>query len=400
MTGTGKPLPDRETMCVWGGHGFAGGGMKAWETDILVIGSGPAGSVLAHDLAAGGQVVTVMDRADHPRHKPCGGGLPARTCAHLPLTPEEVEGWCVREVVLDGGVRGRHGFDASGTWVVDRSRFDAALLRRACARGARFHPHTGYVHAKRVPGGFVVTTTRGEFRARVLCACDGVFSRVARDFGVPRPGYGFCLEGVVPYAPGTTEAARHRAVFRLTAVARGYGWAFPRADGYAVGVGGDFSRKPDLRRALEAFCRKTPELFGQPLDVRGGMLPAYGGALAWYAREGVYLCGDAARLVDRLTGEGIYYAIRSGGLAATALLGGSGAEERYDAAVRSELVTELEYARRCAARVHARHPWTMAVLMGLPRFRRYAGMFVGLLGGTLTYADLFARLHRRGCRPG
>lgn len=330
---------------------------------------------------------------------------------------------------------GRHRFDASGTWVVERSRFDAALLRVACENGAHFLPHAGYIHAERVGDGFEVMTSRGRIRAKVLCACDGVFSRVARDFGVARPGYGFCLEGLVPYATDLAESAHHRAVFRLTAVGRGYAWAFPRADGYAVGVGGDFARKPDLRNALDAFCRKTPELKREILHVHGGMLPAYGGALPWYARDGVFLCGDAAQLVDRLTGEGLYYAIRSGALAGDALLAnrsvppaapgtsgcnrpslapgdGAGKEDGrvdslsltessidaenaaqvYEAAVRGELVGELEYARRCAARVHARHPWTMAVLMGMPRFRIYAGKFVELLSGTTTYAELFAFL--------
>jgi len=170
-----------------------------------------------------------------------------------------------------------------------------------------------------------------------------------------------------------------RAVFRLTAVRRGYAWAFPRGEAWAIGIGGAFRRDPALGEKLADFVARTPELRGCSLPaLRGAMIPEFDPGLR-RAEEGFYRVGDAAGLVDPLSGEGIFYAIASAGLAAGAILGGG--EAKYESALRDRLLPELLAARRRALRFRALPPWLTGATMSLPAFRRRASRLVDLLVG-------------------
>ena len=221
--------------------------------------------------------------------------------------------------------------------------------------------------------------------ARALIGADGVNSAVAKAlFGraFDPKEIGFALETEVP---GPPEAA---AELDLAAAAWGYGWAFPKAGGTTVGLGGVAGRNADLRPAMAAYLARHG---GAGLKVKGYHLP-FGDARPDPARGAVLLAGDAAGFVDPLTGEGIGWAVTSGQLAAQAVAAAldegraEGAGPRYLAAT-APLRGELARARRLRALVY--HPWLRARCIDLlARDMRLQRRFLALLAGEMDYADL------------
>lgn len=359
--------------------------MKGYE--ILVVGSGPAGAILARRLAEAGREVLVLEKARHPRHKPCGGGLPPRTILLLATLGISPVGWPITSVALDGGWLGRQIYPVAKTLVVDRAVLDRELVEGARRAGARIWEGCAFRGIQhRYDSFFHIETTSGLLQTQFLFACDGVFSPTARSLHLPRPHRGFCLEGIASRKDDLADEDVHRAIFRLTVCRGGYAWAFPREDAFAVGVGIPREKDPGLRKILWEFLATTPELRGQPLlHLQGGMVPDYT-SLPTYAKKGAWLVGDAAGLVDPLTGEGIYYAIRSALLAADCFLhGGNDPERCYDAEIRRCLLPELERAKRLATCFRRIPPFFVGALMCLPAFRRRAYSFIEFLSGPSVY---------------
>ena len=373
-------------------------------TDILVVGAGPAGATVARLLALGGREVLLLEKERLPRHKPCGGGLPARTIQALGFDLQPVTQARITTVALDGAWSGRQLYDLTvcpdaasaatptPALVVERSRFDAFLVAQAQAAGARVIEGSPSRQVQRAASGFTVQTDQECIDCRTLCICDGVASPTGRALGFPVNPTGFCLEATVPLRPELPADVRSRAVFNISCLQRGYAWAFPRGDEFAVGIGGAITKAPDLQARLREFVARTPELRGLPLrNLRGCFLPDFVSPRAHYARDGAYLLGDAAGLVDPLTGEGIFYAITSARLAATAILSGGG--DAYEALLRRELLPELRIARHYAGHFHAVPRFLRAAAISLPPGRRHVSQFAALLLGNSTYSEMYRALH-------
>ncbi len=365
------------------------------KVDVLVVGAGPAGSTLARRLAAAGRDVLLIDKAVFPRRKPCGGGIPPRAAALFDLDLEKAAEGKVASVAVDGGWRGRLIFDTPGTYVVDRMSFDKLLVDAAAAAGARVAQGAAFLSiVSRDVTGFTIATSGGEVECRVLCACDGVFSPVARALGLQPPRLGFCLEGEAAMPASLDAEARSRAVFNIAMIEKGYAWAFPRSRKgvFNVGAGAAFPRFPALGERIGKFMARTPELAGAAFDAaQGGMIPDFDDSLAWYAKERAFLVGDAARLVDPLTGEGIAHAVRSATFAADAILSEKG-EARYNELIDKELLAELRIARRAAEKFRKLPRLARGGLLALPMAGRYCALFVDLLSGKINYRELRRRV--------
>ena len=287
--------------------------------DVVVVGAGPAGSTAAYRLAHAGARVALLDRARFPRDKPCGGGLTGRALRALPVDVGPVVEHRVDRLEL--ALRYGHRFDrvARGQLVAmtQRSRLDAFLAAQAAAAGAEFRDGT------RVTGlrdETVVETAFGPLGADVVIGADGVNGASARAAGLERRYvHAVALEGNVSHAaidPGRYDG---RAVIELGEIAGGYGWVFPKGDHVNVGVGGWEHEGPRLRDHLRRLCEQHGIAECDVAGVRGFRLPLRrAGSRA--ARGRVALVGDAAGLVDPLSGDGMYEAFVSAGLAADAAL--------------------------------------------------------------------------------
>jgi geranylgeranyl reductase family protein len=287
--------------------------------DVIVVGAGPAGSTTAYRLARAGARVCLLDRARFPRDKPCGGGLTLRAVRELPFSVEPVVEDRVNTLELGLRYSRRWSRRAQEPLILmtQRRRLDAFLAEQAVSAGAEFRD--GVKVAGVDPGG-AVTIGSERLEAEVVVGADGANGITARSLGVPAYEHGVALEGNVGYAHVSRERFGGRAVVELGAVPGGYAWVFPKGDHVNVGVGGWQSEGPRLRERLRELCAAFEIDEVNVRELRGHRLPMRGASRRPVDRR-VLLVGDAAGLVDPLSGDGMYEAFISGRLAAEATVG-------------------------------------------------------------------------------
>jgi geranylgeranyl reductase family protein len=311
--------------------------------DAIVVGAGPAGSVTAYRLASQGFSVLLLDRARFPRDKPCGGGLTMRAVRQLPLSVEPVVEHRVdrMEFRLRYGPRYVRRAREPIILMTQRIRLDHFLVEQAAAAGADLRDGVK-VAAVRMDGQRVVVETAGQtFTGSVLVGADGCNGVTPKLLQLgSQPTYGVALEGNLPLAAADAARYERTAVLELATLPGGYGWVFPKGDHLNFGVGGWEREGPALRDHLKRLCREHGVDDSRLESLRGHRLPLRRPD-APLARGRALVVGDAAGLVDPLSGDGMYECFVSARLAAAAvgdLLEGRTADLlAYDAAVRRAL---------------------------------------------------------------
>jgi geranylgeranyl reductase family protein len=288
--------------------------------DVAVIGAGPAGSVTAIHLVRAGARVLLADRASFPRDKPCGGGLTLRAVRQLPIDVSPVIEHEVDRMEFRLAWRAR--FERRGrrgpfVLMTQRRRLDLYLVEQAVAAGAEFRDGVKVrLEAGTLPGGLSLRVDGTVVEAHVVVGADGANGTSARVLGLGGPvTHGVAFEGNAPFE----DRYRGLAVIELGTIPGGYGWVFPKGDHVNVGVGGWEREGPRLREHLAELCRRHGIDEDGLVSVRGHRLPLRRGGFA-PARGRALLVGDAAGLVDPLTGDGMYEAFVSARLAAEAVL--------------------------------------------------------------------------------
>ena len=306
--------------------------MAAVETfDAVVVGGGPAGATAADDLASNGYRVLLLDRAG--RIKPCGGAIPPRLIRDFAI-PDELLVAKVDAARMFSPSARRVDMPIEGGFVgmVDREVFDEWLRRRAVSHGAERRDGTfadlkrdsdGVAIVEYVPkGGGARTPARASVRARTVIGADGALSLVARKAipGADRMPYVFAYHEIVR-APRAGAAGfdpcRADIYYKGQLSPDFYGWVFPHGSTASVGVGTavkGFSLKSavgSLRGLAGLEHSETIRREGAPIPLKP--------LRRWDNGRDLVLAGDAAGVVAPASGEGIYYAMLGGRLAAEAL---------------------------------------------------------------------------------
>jgi menaquinone-9 beta-reductase len=326
--------------------------MRAW--DLAVVGAGPAGSAAAIGaLRVDPSLrVVLLDRAEFPRDKSCGDGIAPQVIDLL--DDAGVTG------IVDGHVpvprlrldRGSFGVDREmvrPTWVIPRTTFDLRLVDAARAAGATLLRH----RVRGLSDGSSVVLD-GEVEARTVVGADGANSSVRRALGLTPGPMAVALRG---YSPTPPDRSRAQVIVYDTARQPAYAWSFDRGDGLSnVGYGELLDHRhggPTKTQLMERLDVLLPGATDGGTGWKGHQLPLSAGR--WRPPAGrVMLAGDAAGLVNPMTGEGIYYAVATGlaagRAAAEAVVAGdpASAGARYAKATRRVLAGHLRHVATAA----------------------------------------------------
>jgi geranylgeranyl reductase family protein len=285
--------------------------------------------------------VLLVDKARFPRDKPCGGGLTMRAVRQLPVDPSPVVEEDVDLVELRFRYRDSVVFKTRSPVIrmTQRRRLDAFLLDAAREKGVDVREDT-----RVQPDGASDDVSLGLNGVRwdVVVGADGANGVTAKAFGLGGGiAYGVAYEGNVPYAIAGRERFARRAVVDIADIPGGYGWVFAKGDHVNVGVGAWQSEGPRIREHLRRVCAAHGFGDGELESLRGHRLPLRRPGTR-IAGERVLLVGDAAGLIDPVSGDGMYECFVSSRLAANAildLLGGRARSlEPYETAVDEALM--------------------------------------------------------------
>ncbi|MEQ8230287.1 MAG: geranylgeranyl diphosphate reductase, partial [Gammaproteobacteria bacterium] len=318
--------------------------------DVIVIGGGPAGATAAEALARHGRAVLLLDRAG--RIKPCGGAVPPRLVRDFAIPDALLKARIGAARIIAPSARAIDmPIDGGYVGMVDRGEFDEWLRERAACAGA-VRAHGTFDTLARDADGLAVVhyTAHGDgdraahARARIVIGADGANSAVARVAlpNVAAPPFVSAYHEIIESPAAGFDGARCDVWYQGRVSPDFYGWVFPHGAQTSVGVGSAV-RGFSLRRATAAL-RAASGLADAPLVRREGAPLPLKPRKRWDNGRDVVVIGDAAGVVAPASGEGIYYAMVSGALAA----------EAAHACVSNGDVRELAQVRRRFMREHGR----------------------------------------------
>jgi flavin-dependent dehydrogenase len=360
---------------------------------VAVLGGGPAGALAAERLAAAGLRTCVVDEK-LAWEKPCGGGLTFKAYDRYPfLLDNDAPKRLVRETTLAAPGAGAVTMRLRHPLVV-YSRFDLnrLLLERAERAGAQIEK-ARVLDLGRTDSGWRVRTSGGTLEADFCIVATGARNPL-REVGTELTAANtMCALGY--YVPAEQAHIDVQFLPQL----EGYIWIFPRCGHLSVGICGKGVPARHLRALLERFMQERG-ISTRDARFYGHLLPSLD-ASGWernrIAGEGWLAVGDAGGLVDPITGEGLYYALRSAELAAEVLI--SGAPEKqaaYRAALHHDFAADLAFGAAIARRVFLGTFLFRSVPQRMVQFARRSPRFYDLMqdlfAGRQSYLGLKARL--------
>ncbi len=340
--------------------------------EVLVIGAGPAGALAAKTCAESGLRVAIVEKAKIPRPKTCGGGVSLKALKLIGTpVPEDIVGQRIEGYRFFSPEFRSIEFGSTETLAISTSReqFDAFLTGLATEQGCTLFDGDPVVDIKIANDGIVCKLASGKvLKGSILVGADGVNSITARISGIRErwesDQVGLCLESTVDVGSDDLGEIVDPEIFELyfLNLPFGYGWVFPKRSSISVGVGGRLSDIKQPQKMLMDFCTQVSELKGRDIGVsryHAHLVPA-GGFRRKYVSDRVLLVGDAAGFVDPLTGEGIYYAMKSGIIAAETCVdalnsdryGAAFLESGFCGACESAFGRDLETALSLTYKVH------------------------------------------------
>lgn len=365
---------------------------------IAVLGGGPAGAFAAERLARAGLRTVVFDEK-LAWEKPCGGGITYKAYRQYPfLIDNDIPKKLISEACVAAPGTGACRMRLSRPLVIySRLDLNRMLLERAERAGAQIEK-ARVRELTRTDRGWRVRTTAGTLEADFCIVATGARNSL-REVGTQ-----WSAENVMYTLGYWVPAEQEHIDIQFLEGLEGYIWVFPRCGHLSVGIGGKGEPAAQLRRRLERFMLERGIPF-KDAQFYGHMLPSLSPS-AWrrnrVAGEGWLAVGDAGGLVDPITGEGLYYAIRSADLASQVVIDEAHAPAEKPWTYRSlltwDFAADLEFGARLAKRFFLDKLLFSSVPARMVEFMRRSPRFLSvvedLFAGTLPYQNLKERLLR------
>ncbi len=387
---------------------------------IAIVGGGPAGALAAAQLASGGRQVLLFDEK-LAWEKPCGGGLTHKALQRYPFLAEaanfanpdqhaSAEHTLVEEceLISPSGKRVRFRMQHPVA-IFSRLALNGLLLDRACRAGLdgpgdeRMNGRRVDLRQERVTRierlgdfkGWQLFTPAAEYRASYVILAAGARNPFRAQFLAPISPHDLMVTAGY-FIPVHTSLMQIQFLQGIT----GYIWVFPRADHVSAGIAGKMGEVStvELRRRLEVwlgengFRREGARFYSH-------ILPCFRAqtlATLQVCGEGWAMIGDSAGLVDPITGEGLYYALRSAELCASSLLAGEPAN--YANLLEEEILPELRLAAGLSQRFYGGQIFGESILERMVSLTAHSAsireLMSDLFAGNQGYRDLRARLYR------
>ncbi|WP_329572117.1 geranylgeranyl reductase family protein [Kitasatospora sp. NBC_01266] len=291
--------------------------------DVVVVGAGPAGASAAHAAAVQGRRVLLLDKAEHPRYKTCGGGIIGPSRDNLPADFKIPFQDRVHAVTfaLNGRFTRTRRSKRMLFGLVNRTEFDLRLVEAAQQAGAVLVTGVTVTGVEQQGGAdrrtVAVTLADGRSaQARAVVGADGSASRIGRHVGVTFDQIDLGLEAEIPVPERVARAWEGRIHLDWGPLPGSYGWVFPKTDSGTLTVGVISARGDGelTKRYLADYIRRLG-LSGFTPAIESGHLTRCRAEDSPLSRGRVLVAGDAAGLLEPWTREGISYALRSGRLA-------------------------------------------------------------------------------------
>ncbi|MHA2143593.1 MAG: geranylgeranyl reductase family protein [Candidatus Thorarchaeota archaeon] len=338
--------------------------------DLVVVGGGPAGASCARIAALGGLDVLLIEKDVFPRDKLCAGALTQRVAGLLDFEIDPV----VEQRFSGGRVYSSSGEcleirrnDYSG-YLVKRAVFDNYLLGKAKDAGVEVMEGSKAVAVEQIRSGVRVLTHGNSFKTRLLVGADGVNGIVAEQVGI-RTGWksetvALCIAADIPVDGEEIKRCMSMSDsddlialdLHFGILEMGYGWCFPKKDELNIGIGCRIDKAANLRDLWEGFVKRVEDQKGMrfKLSGYGAFRVPFGAPKSAFVARRTMLVGDAAGLVSPISGEGIFYAIKSGQLAASVACESAGKKLPYHVMTYGNLIRKTLLKELFAAEYFAK----------------------------------------------
>jgi len=405
--------------------------MKQMEQfDFLIVGAGPAGSFAAELLAAGGKRVGLFDGRPPGDPKACGGGVTAKALKAWPQLLNAV-GRTVDQLDLYSPSGKRLHLQLDEPFAIySRIAFDSYLRERARAAGAKVFAAkiSGRGFGKSSDGWIVKSVSGEEWTGQMLVGADGAGSPIARQLAGPLPPSE--MEVAFGYRAPLPAHAEAPTVVAFLPGWVGYAWAFPRIDHISFGIAttqdafihkplddllwdfmiGYYRQREDAKAKLwsarkvdQERDRRLKSKLKHTAERYAARIPGLN-ATTWNQRrvcgDGWALIGDAAGFADPVTGEGIYYALRSAELFTECVL--TCKPDQYEQRWREDFGAELKRAAQMRRRFYGNFwgaPFTERMIEFARGHRGIKRVLGDLVAGQQGYTDLKKKLAKSAMRP-
>lgn len=321
------------------------------EFDVIVVGTGPAGSIAAYELAKNGFHTALVEREKLPRYKTCGGGVTYRARKIFPVDISPVverEFFDADMIFVKDGMRFNVRRDRPIITMVMRDALDNHLVKAAQSAGASVMDETE-VNAVEQNGKVTLQTGKGALQARYVIAADGALSPVAKMSGWNETRFLIpALEYEVIVPNDDFERLSRNVRFDIDAIPYGYAWNFPKTKHLSIGVASANRGKINLHEYYRSYLEQLgiTEIISE--EKHGYQIPMTPRKDV-FIKNNVMLIGDAAGFADPVTAEGISNSALSGKIAAAAIaeskLDGKNLEKIYNEKLKTTLLPQLKLGR-------------------------------------------------------